>query len=139
MADSSPSGFVARVKASATLLTAITGLILAVAAVVKPRDDSATRESYEVLSKAVQAISAENESQHDDLVALKAYVDGFVRGAGAPKVEASSSPVSSSSPASSSSVTIAVVHPPPSPKLADKPKPVNPPTFREVREKADLH
>jgi hypothetical protein len=145
MSNSTPPearGFVARVKASVTLLTAITGLVVATGAILKPRDDTATRESYDTLAKAVQEIGKENETQHDDLVALKAYVDGFVRGAGASKIEptpASSGPAAStgSAPTPPALVSIAVVRTPPSPTLADKPKPVNPPTFREVREKAE--
>lgn len=136
-------GFVARMRASATLLTALTGLVIAVGAAVKPRDDSATRESYDTLAKAVQEISRENETQHDDLVALKAYLDGFVR-ASSSSGSAGSLGLSKgdagvpTTPSAAASASAALL-PPSSPKLAEKPKPVNPPPFREVREKADLH
>lgn len=140
-------GFVARMKASATLLTAVTGLVIAVGAAVKPRDDSATRESYDTLAKSVQDIGRENETQHDDLVALKAYLDGFLRassvnsGQWSVRADAGATPSAPSSAPSSPNAAAASAAPPlpASPKLADKPKPVTPPPFREIREKADLH
>jgi hypothetical protein len=146
-------------RAAAALITSIAGLIVAIGAIAKPRDDSATRESYETLSKAVKDLGAESERQHDDLVSLRAYLDGFLRGAGSPVTRPMPAPSASGVSASpgaaairpapvtlvgaldggaepASSVAIAIVPSPPPPPLAARPRPVEPPSFDEVRAKA---
>lgn len=71
---------VARYKGIATVMTAAAGLLTATAGFLKPRDDTATKVTYEQLSKELTKLSEENRSLHDDMVSLRAYVDGYAHG-----------------------------------------------------------
>ena len=62
---------VARLKAGATLATAVAGLATAV---FKPADTTATRAAYQQTVLAVEKLNAAAERNHDDIVALRGYV-----------------------------------------------------------------
>jgi hypothetical protein len=121
--------FVARARGAAVVVASVAGLVTAVGAFVRPRDDSATRASYEALAADVRALSEEQVKAHHDLDALRAYVDGM-RGApltvsAAPRASASSralaAPAASAAPSGS---------PPPPP--ASEPRPVDPLPFDAI-------
>jgi hypothetical protein len=63
----------------ATVLTALAGLLTAGHAAMKPRDDTATKATYEQLTIEINALSKTVIEQHASLVALRAYVDGLTR------------------------------------------------------------
>jgi hypothetical protein len=61
-----------------TRLGALSALVIAIGGIittfVKPPDHSATKAAYEELSKAIEQLNVQNKSDHDDIVALRAYV-----------------------------------------------------------------
>jgi outer membrane murein-binding lipoprotein Lpp len=135
-----------RLKSLTALVIAITALVAACSSFFKPRDDRATQESYDTLAQEIKALNAENQRQHDDLVAMRAYIDGVVHGdvpatrtadAGADAASAATSadagaPMSAVAPhLTASAHTLA-----PPPVLAPRPKSAQPPTFAKVKEKA---
>ena len=64
----------ARAKAYGTVIAAVGGLVTASAAILKPRDDSATKASYTALATGLEKLGAETTQNHDDLVALRGYL-----------------------------------------------------------------
>lgn len=125
--------FVAKTKGVALVITAIAGLATAVGAHLKPRDDTATKATYDTLSSELKTLSEENGKLHDDLVSLKAYVDGYMR--------ASTLPVTVVTPKAGSTAAPVVVTPPPAPPsppapdLSPRPKQADPPPFANVAPK----
>lgn len=66
------------IKEYVALITALTALVAGVAAVVKPQDESGTKASYETLSKALQEATEASAQNHDDIVALRSYIEGVM-------------------------------------------------------------
>lgn len=66
-----------RIRSSVKTAAAFIAVITAVASWLKPQDNTATKASYDVLSKEVKILSDQSVKNHDDLVAIKSYVDGF--------------------------------------------------------------
>ena len=66
--------FVARAMSAKELVLAITGLVVAVASILRPQSTATARASYDELSKAVYEISAATERNHDDVVAIRSYL-----------------------------------------------------------------
>ncbi len=64
-------------KGWAAIIASIAALVTAVGAILKPTDTSATKATYETLSKAVKDNSEAAARNHDDLVALRAYMEGM--------------------------------------------------------------
>jgi hypothetical protein len=71
-----PDKIASRLKASATLIVAITGLIAAIGSWFKPVDQSVNKESYETLANAIKEVSEQARENHDNNLALKGFVDG---------------------------------------------------------------
>jgi hypothetical protein len=61
----------------ATLIASVAGLVTAIGAVFKPQDHTVTQESYEALSQEVHDLVDQQAAEHDDLVALRAYLEGL--------------------------------------------------------------
>jgi hypothetical protein len=135
-------------KNMTALIIAITALVAACSSFFKPRDDRATETSYEAISKSLKDLSDENERQHDDLVALRAYIDGVVHGS----VPSSSSGYAMGTGTVSDagagldagSAVSTATRPPVTPRalaeppvLAPRPTPVSPPSFAKVKKAAD--
>lgn len=68
-----------RIKTLTTLVASLAALATAVAAFTRPPDTTASRNTYEELSQAMKEISVENVKNHDEIVALHAFIDGFLR------------------------------------------------------------
>jgi hypothetical protein len=64
----------ARAKAWGTVLAAIGGLVTALSAFFKPRDDSATKAAYVELARGQEGLSADVQSLHADVAALRGYI-----------------------------------------------------------------
>jgi hypothetical protein len=71
-------------KGWAGILTGLTGLVAAIAAINRPPDERAARESYVVLSERVKELSALQQQTTEDvrrqgewLASLRGYVDGM--------------------------------------------------------------
>jgi hypothetical protein len=59
------------------LIAALTALVTAIAAFRKPPDTTASRAGYEELSKAIEEVSRSNVKNHEDIVALHAYLKAY--------------------------------------------------------------
>jgi hypothetical protein len=139
---------VARIKSLATLIASITGLVVATSAMLKPRDDRATQQSYETLAREMKELNEDNQQQHDDLVSMRAYLDGYLRGtvpldtrivmadAGAPDAQAQAQ--TQDAAAAVHHATETVIRLPKPPVLAPRPKALAPPSFAKVKGQADL-
>lgn len=66
--------FVARVMSVKELILAVTGLLIALASILKPQSNATARASYDELSRAVYEIGAATERNHDDVVAIRSYL-----------------------------------------------------------------
>lgn len=133
--DSTPpeaKTFVAKAKSAALVITAAAGLVAAITAHTKPRDDSATKASYEALAKDIKKVSQETGKLHDDVVALRAYVDGYMRAK--PDIAL---PAGSSSRPSAPVVVIATVtkKAPAPPDLGARPPEADPAAFEDIAPK----
>ena len=73
------SGFVTRTKSLATLIAAITAMVIACGSLVKPQDHSVAKKSYEELTKAVEDLDKAEDKNHDDIVALRAFLEGYLK------------------------------------------------------------
>jgi hypothetical protein len=67
-----------RLKSLGTLIAAVAALVTAVGAYFKPQDHTVNKASYEELSKVIKELSDESDKNHDDIVALRGYVEGAV-------------------------------------------------------------
>jgi hypothetical protein len=66
--------WVARAKAWGTVIAAVGGLVTALSAFLKPRDDSATKAAYLELAKGQEGLSTDVQSLHTDVAALRGYI-----------------------------------------------------------------
>lgn len=129
MSDSSPPGsrsFVARVMGVKELILAITSLIVAVTSIVVPASHKVTQSAYEELSKDVREVSSATMRNHDDIVALRGYLDGL-RGT---TLVVPNTPI-----ASASMAAMLVSKPPMPPFVGPKPTAQNPPSFDHIKSK----
>lgn len=65
------------------LIMALTTMMMSGKAYFSPNEPSA-RKSYDLLAKALEAEAKSNAQNHDDLVALRAYLDGYIKSREAP-------------------------------------------------------
>lgn len=77
-ADLKPTrdSFVARVKSLAGLITSVAALAVATGSLIRTPEEKGARSAYGELSIAVRELSESVAKQHDDLVAVRAYVAG---------------------------------------------------------------
>ena len=66
-----------KIGSSVKTIAAFIAVITAIASWFKPQDNTATKASYDTLSQEVKQIADQSVKNHDDLVATKAYLDGF--------------------------------------------------------------
>ena len=66
-----------KAESSMKTIAAFVAVIAAIASWLKPQDNTVTKASYDTLSKEVKQISDQTIKNHDDLIATKAYLDGF--------------------------------------------------------------
>lgn len=134
MSDSTPPsarGFVSRVMGVKELIIAVTGLVVAVASIFVPASTRVTQNAYEEMSKEVQEVSSATARNHDDIIALRGYLDGL-RGTTLVVSSATTIPSSSTSPSMFSSL---IGKPPMPPFIGPKPKTQNPPSFEQIKAK----
>lgn len=117
--------FLSKVSNVKELILALTGLLIAVASFVKPQSNKVTQNAYEELSKDIVEISSATRRNHDDLTALRGYVDGLranVIVSDPSSFKMSPSPLYNSKP-------------PMPPFLSGKPVAMNPAPFEQVKSK----
>jgi hypothetical protein len=64
----------------ASILTAVAAIVAAVLSYMKERPETKAKASYEVLSQKLDALAAEQKKLHEDDVALRGYLDGYLGG-----------------------------------------------------------
>lgn len=64
----------------ASILTALAAIVAAVLSYMKERPETKAKASYEVLSQKLDALAAEQKKLHEDDVALRGYLDGYLGG-----------------------------------------------------------
>jgi len=67
------------INASKGFITATAALLASVGALAKPQDHSVTKTAYDTLSSGIKEISDEQRRDHDDVVALRGYLEGLTR------------------------------------------------------------
>ena len=71
--------FIERANAMKGIILAISALAASAASFFKPPDVSAAKNSFEHTSKQIETISAVSIQNHDDIVALRGYLEGYVK------------------------------------------------------------
>lgn len=79
-------------------LLAATGFLVALGAWFKPQDQVPIQATYQTLKTQVEANNKATEDLHDDITALRGYVDGFRTAMVLPSAAPSSAPVSALHP-----------------------------------------
>lgn len=62
------------------LLVAIVAIATSVYTLVKPQDTKITQRSYEILVNRTNEIAKAAENNHDDIGALRGYLEGYIKG-----------------------------------------------------------
>jgi hypothetical protein len=141
------------------LLVAIGGVIGSLAALVRAYDESVTKESYKTLVSGISDVQnkcdQEHAQDHEQIVAMRSYLDGFINGRGTP-TQPLAVPTATTSPSPSPrlsfpsaipksvadsgapppAATIFVAPPPPAAPAAPAPPPWKAPDFDTVQRKA---
>jgi hypothetical protein len=71
--------FIDRMNAMKGVILAISALVASIASFFKPTDTTATKNSYEYLSKQVEQLSKTDVQNHDDVMALRSYLEGYIK------------------------------------------------------------
>ena len=69
--------FVEQLNAYRNIILATAALATAVGSWLKPTDTSATKQSFDWTTKKVEELSKNDVQMHDDIVALRAYLEGM--------------------------------------------------------------
>jgi hypothetical protein len=133
-----------RVRSLTNIVVTATALITAITALVKPQDTSVTKASYEELAASLKTMGEQNAKLHDDQVALRSYIDGYVKAKQQQDVELAKETASAveatTSPSTAPAGPVLPVKPPPAPppppQVSPKPTAVTPPPFASVEQKA---
>lgn len=62
------------------LLVAVVAIATSIYTLVKPQDTKVTQKSYEILANRTNEIAKATENNHDDIDALRGYLEGYIRG-----------------------------------------------------------
>ena len=74
------------VAIATALITSVPALVTSIAAFRRPADTAPAKAVYEQLAKDVRELSDQNRRNHEDLVAMRNYLDGYLRGTRKPRV-----------------------------------------------------
>lgn len=64
-----------KLKSLANVIATVAALVVGIGGFFKPQDQSVTKAAYQELSTAVKKLSEDNAKNHDDIVALRAYLE----------------------------------------------------------------
>ena len=70
-----------RIKMWANIVSTAAALIIAIAAAIKPPDGGASKQVYEEHNRQLQVVYDEEVRQHQDIMALRKYIDDYLRSA----------------------------------------------------------
>lgn len=68
-----------RLKHLGTIATALAAIVTALVALLREPQEPRAKTSYGVLSKKVEELQAAQRQQHDDAVALRGYLEGYLK------------------------------------------------------------
>ena len=71
---------VAKVNAYRNLILAVAALATAIGSWFKPQDLSATKKSYDWTAGKIEELSRNDVKTHEDIVGLRNYIEGYVKG-----------------------------------------------------------
>jgi hypothetical protein len=136
-----PSKKPSKMRDLATLISAVTAMIVAIGSYFRPQDHTVTQKSYETCVDGIAKIQDAEQKNHDDIANLRGFVEGYTHGHvpfAEPSFEgksSSSSPTTSptTSPSTSTMKTVDVLldaNEPPA--QHPKPAPWNPPPFSAI-------
>lgn len=85
-------GWVSQLVSARNLIIGVIAVVTAISSWFKPTDTSATKEAYKVLVAKISTLEDAIESNHTDLEAQRAYLEGYTQGkvAGASTVASAS-------------------------------------------------
>ena len=66
-----------KIKSAAGMVAAVVALITSLWNAFKPQDNTVNKVTYETLSKEMKQVSEQTLKNHDDMLAIKGYLDGF--------------------------------------------------------------
>jgi len=69
---------IAKLNAYRNLILAVAALITAIGSWFRPTDTTATKMSFEWTSDKLEKLSTNDVKNHEDVVALKAYMEGYI-------------------------------------------------------------
>jgi hypothetical protein len=135
------------VAIATALITSVPALVTSIAAFRRPADTAPAKAVYEQLAKDVRELSDQNRRNHEDLVAMRNYLDGYLRGTrkprvrpdkdgdGIPEADAGAPTPKATGKGSGGGNTDAVELSPPAPpppRLSPAPAPVAPPGVEDL-------
>ena len=121
-----------RIKSLGALVMAIAALVTATGAWFKPQDHSVNKASYEELSKTIKELSDQGDKNHDDVVALRGYVEGTLASKPAPIPVLEQDGGSSTRDAGTSTAYVQIPSKPPPPPVHSSPRPAAPLPFDTI-------
>lgn len=68
-----------RLKEVGTIATAVAAVVTSVVALVREHPEPKAEKSYDVLQEKVVELQASSKKQHEDLLELRGYLDGYLR------------------------------------------------------------
>jgi hypothetical protein len=71
---------VAKLNAYRNIILAVAALATAIGSWFRPTDTTATKNSFDWTSKKIEELSENEVKTHEDIVALRGYLDGYVKG-----------------------------------------------------------
>lgn len=85
MADTNETkSFMAKLNAMKGFILTVAALMTAVGSWFKPQDLKVTKSSYETLAHSMEEMGKEIDQNHDDIVAIRGYLEGLVKNGHAP-------------------------------------------------------
>jgi hypothetical protein len=129
-----------RAERAAALFTALAALITALGAVYKP--EVSARRSYDEMSKGLEKLSKDAQQNHDDIVALRNYLDGYTKSRETTPVTVSNTPSSAAgAPAGLGPNTPVLIKPtrpmPEPPTIKNAKSAYVPPPYKQVTGRED--
>lgn len=134
-ASKDAQSFALRVKSLATLMAAVTALVVAVSGYFKKPAEPAAKATYNELSEGLKDLSDQIGKNHDDILATRNFFDGWMKAQSVyqvavadtiPPANSSGIPATHSTARPVSKPRLAPPKPPAPPDLGDKPPPWRP-------------
>lgn len=78
--SSKTKNFIAKANAARNLILAVAALATAVGSWFRPTDTTATKNSFSWTSTKIEELSSNEVKMHEDITALRGYLEGYVKG-----------------------------------------------------------